>query len=177
MPRLLAFQRVHWCRLAGFRGYFANVNKIGVMLLPFGALPAFCPLCRFVLGAFPLNMPLFRVLRRFIWVYRLFAWVCSSWCFAWLVWLLCACGVRRIRDLLRVCLCFYPFILCFYPFAFRFLSLSLLFVLFALVVFLCPLALSLLFLFPLRMYTDKKKGRKGLSLASSLRVLWVFSTV
>ena len=44
--------------------------------------------------------------------------------------------------------------------------------------FLCPCGFLcvLLFLFPFRAIR-KKKGRKGLSLASSLRVLWVFSTI
>ena len=67
----------------------------------------FCPLCRFALGALPLNMALFRVLRRFegvLWCGCIFVWVEV---FAWLVWVLCACGVRRIRDLLRVCLRFF----------------------------------------------------------------------
>ena len=39
----------------------------------------FCPLCRFAFGGLVVNMALFRVLRAFIWVYRLFVWVCSSW--------------------------------------------------------------------------------------------------
>ena len=36
----------------------------------------------------------------------MFVWV---WGFAWLVWLLCACGVRRFRSLWRVCLYFVLF--------------------------------------------------------------------
>ena len=32
-------------------------------------------------------------------------------CFAWLVWLLCACGVRRLYDLRRVCPSFSSFLL------------------------------------------------------------------
>ena len=36
----------------------------------------------------------------------MFVWV---WGFAWLVWLLCACGVRRFRGLKRVCLYFVLF--------------------------------------------------------------------
>lgn len=59
----------------------------------------------------------------------MFVWV---WGFAWLVWLLCACGVRRFRGLWRVCLYFVLFcplscpLLC--PFALVF---AFLFVLFA----------------------------------------------
>ena len=44
-----------------------------------------------------------------------------SWCFAWVVWLLCACIVRRIKGLLRVlpfvfalCLCFCSSLSCFF---------------------------------------------------------------
>ena len=36
----------------------------------------------------------------------MFVWV---WGFAWIVWLLCACGVRRFRGLWRVCLYFVLF--------------------------------------------------------------------
>ena len=75
---------------------------------------------------------------------------------------LCACGVRRIKDLLRVCLSFSPFVsvfallLCsFACFTLVVLGLSSCLVLFVLV----PLW-SLLFLFPYRT-TRKKKGRKG----------------
>ena len=93
--------------------------------------------------------------------------------------LLCACGVRRIKDLLRVCLYFSSSLRSFSSS----LSVCLPFVLpcsssGCLLLVLLPClsfpALALCFLFPLRMYTDKKKGRKGLSLASSLRGLWVF---
>ena len=35
------------------------------------------PICRFALVALPLKYALFRILRRFIWVYRLLVWVCS----------------------------------------------------------------------------------------------------
>ena len=81
----------------------------------------------------------------------------------WLVWLLCACGVRRIKDLRRVCLYFIRFSL--FVLAFVLVSLCLL-------CFACPLACLvylcypcgflcvLLFPFPLR-YMCKKKGRKG----------------
>lgn len=59
----------------------------------------------------------------------MFVWV---WGFAWIVWLLCACGVRRLYDLMRVCLYFVLFcpLSCplFCPFALVF---AFLFVLFA----------------------------------------------
>ena len=85
-----------------------------------------------------------------------------SWWFAWLVGLLYACGVRRLYDLWRVCLRFSSFAPVFASFCPLFF--------FALVVFACPLALSLLFLFPFRIYTQKEGAlRVG---ASSLRVLW-----
>ena len=92
-----------------------------------------------------------------------------SWCFAWLVWLLCACRVRRFKGLWRICLRFYSSLPLFYPF----------FIFFALLVSFCPSlcsrcscclllvllpclvfpALFLCFLSPLRMYRNKK-GRK-----------------
>ena len=53
-----------------FRGVIPSSGRV---------FPAFCPLVCFVLGALLANMPLFRILRRFIWVYRLLVWVCSSW--------------------------------------------------------------------------------------------------
>ena len=102
-------------------------------------------------------------------------------CFAWLVWLLYACGVRRIKDLLRVCLSFYPFrpyLSLYLPF---FLSLYLLFVLhlvcFVLVVFCLSSCLVLFVLvvfvvvsFSLSDYTQKERARRvG---ASSLVLLW-----
>ena len=102
---------------------------------------------------------------RFVWVYVVL-------CFAWLVWLLYACGVRRFKGLLRVCLYFSASL----PF---FLSLYLLFVLhlvcFVLVVFClssCIVFVALWVLvvvsFSLTDYTQKERARRvG---ASSLRV-------
>ena len=58
--------------------------------------PSFCLLSRFVLGASLANMALFRVLRAFLGGFMGFVWVCLFWRFLWLVWLLYACGVRRI---------------------------------------------------------------------------------
>ena len=93
-----------------------------------------------------------------------------SWCFAWLVWLLCACGVRRIKGLRRVCLHFSfslslscPFTPVFASFYARCPSLLWL-------SFFCPLALSLLFLFPFR----TKRKRAHLFCALSLLGFGVF---
>ena len=99
------------------------------------------------------------------------------WCFAWLVWLLCACGVRRFKGLWRVCLRFS----CFSSSLPSFSSLYLLFVLhlvcFVLVVFLlssCIVFVALWvccgFSFSLSDYTQKERARRvG---ASSLVLLW-----
>lgn len=98
-----------------------------------------------------------------------------SWCFAWLVWLLCAWVVRRFKGLWRVCLCFFLL-----SSAFLLLCLSSgallcypLLVLFACLVCSCVLVGFCVLFFPYGLYA-KKKGRKGLSLASSLVLLWVF---
>ena len=140
------------------------------MLLLLGVLPAFS--CS-ALGASLVNMALFRVLRAFLEGFMGFVWVWLSWCFAWIVGLLCACGVRRFWGLLRVCLCFYPFVLCFYPFVLCFsssspifwgfvfvvLGLSCLFVLFVLVslwVF--------VFSFSLTDYMQKERAQRFCSL-------------
>ena len=74
----------------------AGGQAFGVVLSSCGVLPPFCLLSRFALGAFPLNMALFRVLRAFLGRFMGFVWVCVVLVFAWLVWLLCACGVRRL---------------------------------------------------------------------------------
>ena len=60
---------------AAGRGFLAILLMLAKMdkIPPFGrflALPLLCWLA---------NMALFRVLRGFIWVYRLFAWVCIAW--------------------------------------------------------------------------------------------------
>ena len=173
MWSLACLHRVHWCRLFDAQ----DLRSAGSG--PLVVFPPFCLLSRFALGALPTNMALFRVLRAFLAGFGVLAWVyvvlvrCVA-CVA-----LYACGVRRIKGLRRVCLSFCPFAFILLPFV---LSLYLLFVLrlvcFVLVVFWLSSCLvlfvlvslwSLLFLFPFR-YIRKKKGRKGLSLASSLRV-------
>ena len=95
--------------------------------------------------------------------------VCVGWCFAWLVWLLYACGVRRFYGLWRVCLSFCPF-------ASVFLLLCLL------SCFACPLCQLCLFMLSLWLFgcvvgvafslaVYAQKGRNFL--ASSLVLLWV----
>ena len=54
------------------------------------------------------------VLRGVLWCGCMFIWV---WGFAWIVWLLCAWGVWRLYDLMRVCLSFCPLCSCFYLFS------------------------------------------------------------
>ena len=100
-----------------------------------------------------------------------FVWVCVFWCFAWLVWLLYACGVRRFYGLLRVCLPFvllsFSFCLSFYLFASAFCPSP------CLLCSGCLLLLSFLicvcvFFFPCGIY-----AKRAQILASSLGVLWV----
>ena len=141
-----------------------------------GVSTAFCPLCRFALVGLLANMALFRVLRAFIWVYRLFVWVCLSCVLCVREWLggLKACGVFAPRFILLLCLLSFRFslFLCVCP-AFVLLSFV------GLVAFRFPLFVLLFSLwvfvvsFSLTDYTQKRKGAKVLLLASSLRVLWV----
>ena len=90
----------------------------------------------------------------------IFIW---AWRFAWLVGLLCACGVRRLYDLWRVCPHFSLFsssLHIFWGFAFVVLGLSSWLLGFC--SWSCPLSLcGLLFLFPFRTMR-KKKGRSVL---------------
>ena len=99
-----AFWRACWCECAGSLCYFANVSKIGQNPLLLSA----CLLCLWCVG-FEYG---------FIWLsvgflawFGGFVWVCVVLvlCVA-----LCACRVRRIKDLLRVCLRFSLF-LCVCP--------------------------------------------------------------
>ena len=122
-------------------------------------------------------MALFRVFRAFLARFGVVVWVC-------VVLVLCVACVAfvRVRCLavlgLVACLPFFcPF---FFFFATVFILLSSAFLLclssgaLPLLFSACPCGFlcGLLFLFPLRTMR-KKRGRKGLSLASSLRVLWV----
>ena len=63
------------CECAGSLCYFADVSNIGQDA---ARCSAFYSPCRSALGALLANMALFRVLRRFIWVYRLLVWVCVA---------------------------------------------------------------------------------------------------
>ena len=91
-----------------------------------------------------------------------------SWCFLWLVWLLYACGVRRIKGLWRICP-IYAFICLSFcpccPLVVLFLSScwSCLFVLFLWV---------FVFSFSLADYVQKERAQRVLLLASSLVLLW-----
>ena len=76
-------------------------------------------------------------------------------CFSWLVWLLCACGVRRLYDLRRVCLYFSLLCLSFCPFVLLFVYLSALVVLCSLCV-LVALYGCVVVSFSLSVYTQKK---------------------
>ena len=97
-----------------------------------------------------------------------------SWCFAWLVWLLYACGVRRFYGLLRVCPCFHLLLPLFSSFAPVFASFyagcpSLLWLsFFVLLHCLCGSLGVVVVSFSLSDYTQKERARRvG---ASSLRV-------
>ena len=145
---------------------------------------SFCRLFRSSLGALLVNVALFRVFRAFLARFYCSAWVCLSWCFLWLVWLLCACGVRRLYDLWRVCLRFSFSLSVFLSFVLCFISLPCLLSCFALVVFclssfllclfLCACG-SLCFLFPLRIYRQKERAQSVF--ASSLFVGYLYSNI
>lgn len=140
--------------------YFADVSKIGQYP---ARCSAFYPLYRFMLVALLANMALFRVLRAFLAWFGVVVWVCLAWRFAWLVWSLCACGVRRIKDLLRVCLYFSSSLPSFMLFALPFV-LSVPVVLLPCLCSLCGLFLGFFclgccFLFPFGLCA-KRKGAK-----------------
>ena len=63
------------CRWSGNSCYFADVSKIGQDT---AGCSAFCPLCRFVLGALSLNVALFRVFRAFLARFGVVVWVCVA---------------------------------------------------------------------------------------------------
>ena len=162
-----------WCPLVQMVGAFGGCP------LFWSCAPSFCLLSCFVLGALSLNMALFRVLRAFIWVYRLLVWVCSSW-------VLCvACGAFvcvRCLAVLRLVACLPLFLSLCLPFSCFMLLLCSLFSSFLLVVlpclFSCPGGFLWAFVgvvgfFSLSVAQGKKKGRQGLSLASSLVLLRV----
>ena len=110
----------------------------------------------------------------------MFVWV---WCFAWIVWLLCACGVRRFRGLKRVSPLFYLFCLSFVLFLVL-LLLCLPFFLPLCSCFLCLsscplLVLSLFvgrcFLFPFGIYAKRKGAPCWCVLSCPVVVRWLLS--
>ena len=153
---------VHWGQICGASGGLS------------WCVPSLCPLACLTPASLCLNMPLFCVLRGFWRGFSCSVWVC-------LAWVLCVdCGAFYVRVRLGgfgacgvFCLSFSSFLL-----------LSSLFLLSSCS---CPasllgfcswslglLVLWLLFPFPFRMYRQKERAQ---FLASSLRGLWVFSTV
>ena len=159
-----ALWRVHWLQVVGLFGVSGPAKRLALVL--WSCVPSFCPLSRFVFGVLSLNMVLFRVFRGFLARFRGFVWVCVILvrCVACVA--LYACGVRRIKGLLRVCL---PFILLPFSFclSFHLFTCFLSFALSALfwLSFACPLVLSCLFLWSLLLFPfpfrtmRKKKGR------------------
>ena len=152
-PLAVVFHRVHW--VAG--------GRLLWLVLLSCRIP--CPLPSFLLCLWCVTLE-YGFISRFKGV---LGGLGRSWgfvllgCFAWLVWLLCACGVRRLYDLRRICPYFILFVL--------FLVLSfVLLLLLSLLVLLSYLFVGYCFLFPFGCIR-KKKGRKGLSLASSLVLL------
>ena len=163
--------------LAAFRG-LPLVQVVGAALAilltsaKMDKIPSFCPLSCFASGVLAANMPLFRIIRGFDGVLWVSCGFVLLWCFAWLVGLLCACGVRRLYDLRRVC----SYLSLYLPFYFSLCIAFCPLFFFALVVFACPLALSFLSCFvfvvsfSLSDYTQKERARRvG---ASSLVLLW-----
>ena len=138
-------------------------------LVLLSCVPSFCPSYRFVFGALLANMALFRVLKAFLARFGRFVWV-------YVVLVLCvdcvalyACGVRRIKGLMRVCPSFCLFALVFILFALVLslcISSGLCLCCPRLVRFCCFVFVSS---FSLSDYTQKERARRvG---ASSLRVL------
>ena len=163
------FYRVH---LSRGRQAFEDSGPAGGWLWSSGGVfHAFCPLSCFACGALHLNMALFRVLRAFLAGFMVRMWFVWVWGFALIVWLLCACMVRRLYGLWRVRLYFFLFSSSspiFWGIAFVVLGLSSWLLGFC--SWSCHLSLcGLLFLFPLRMYAQKERAQ---FLASSLVLLW-----
>ena len=168
MPFAVVFHGVHWSR--GVQAFENSGPAGGRLWSSGGALPAFCPLvcialCRVACKYGSISR--FKgVLRGFWGVGVIFVWV---WGFALIVGFLCACGVRRLYDLRRVCLYF----VLFCPLLSSFLSslmsfcscVCLSFYLFAPAFFVCPLVLCLSSLslwvvvsFSLTVYAQKERA-------------------
>ena len=93
-----------------------GVPAFGVVLSSGGVFLSFCPLSCSSLGALLANMPLFRVLRAFLARFGVVVWVCVVLVICLACVALCACRVRRIKGLRRVCLQFIPLFASIYPF-------------------------------------------------------------
>ena len=138
-------------------------------LVLWSCVPSFCPLSRFVFGALLANMALFRVLRAFLARFGVVVWVCVACVLCVACVALYACGVRRVKGLLRVCL---PFVLLPLSFClpFHLFTCFLSFALSALfwLSFACPLVLFVfvslwflsLFPFPLRTILKKERAQR-----------------
>ena len=153
---LAGFHRVHWWqafRLQDLKGVGSGPLVVCPCLLSVISLCLWCITLEY--GSISRFKGVFRG------VYSVCVGLCCLGGLRGLWGFLCACGVRRLYDLWRVCLRFSSFAPVFASFCPLFF--------FALVVFACPLALSLLFLFPFRIYAQKERAQ---FLASSLRVLW-----
>ena len=165
----------------------------GALLLPlFGCVPSLCPsFVPFLLCLWCITLE-YGFISRFKGVFRGFygADVClyGFGRFAWIVWLLCACIVRRLKGLWRVCLYFVLFcpLSCplFCPlscpfalvFAFLFTSLFLL-SLFVLLSSACPLSLFVgcCFFFPYGICAKRKGAPCWCVLSCPVVVRWLLS--
>ena len=78
------------CPLGAYcAGSLASGPAGRLALVLWSCVPSFCPISRFVFGALPANVALFRVLRAFLESFGAFVWVCL----AFLACVLCvACG-------------------------------------------------------------------------------------
>lgn len=173
---LPAFWRVCWCGSASSLCYFADVSKIVLMLLLFGALPAFCPLCCFACGVLHLNMALFRVFRAFLEGFLGFVWVCVIWALCVACVGFCArevfggleayCVFASILSLSHPFFIFFAYLLGLCLCCPRLVLLPALFVLVSLWVF--------VFFFSLSDYTQKERARRFIPCVLSSCVVGCF---
>ena len=88
MSGLSAFHRVHWWKVVRLFERSGPAEMPALVL--WSCVPSFYSLSRFALGAFPMNMALFRVLRAFLEGFGAFVWVC-------VVLVLCVACVAFVR--------------------------------------------------------------------------------
>ena len=164
---------------AGGRGTLAILLTLAKM----DKIPSFCLLSRFALGALYLNMALFRVFRAFLARFGVVVWVCVVRVLCVACGALYACGVRRIKGLMRVCSCFssfayllLPFVLslcsCFCPFVLLCFGCLLLVLLSCLVCF-CVFVVFVVS-FSLSDYTQKERAQRFCPCVLSLCVVGCF---